>query len=348
MITTEIYKGQGLGNQIWCYVTTRVIAKDKGYDFGVLHPELFLGTDFLNLDFGKTPTGAEQLYEEKSIVHPLNGSDIRLYDKDLVNVPDNTQINGCLQDEQYIAHRKQEVCEWLKVKPEKDFYDFSKEDICIINFRGSGYVQEKDFFLPRSYWKHAVANMQKINPQFKFIVITEDVKNAKKFFPNFDVFHFDIAKDYCVIKNAYYFIASNSSFAWFPAWTSKTLKYCIAPKYWARHNISDGYWSLGYNITSIFNYQDRTGRVQSYESCLAESKEYINSNKNLFLTTNTYQPGLSVTIRNLKLLFKTFSKESSFPYAAWTLFCYVILKSGVNIKRKIVRIALPLLHKNHA
>ena len=35
MIVTEIYKGQGLGNQLWCYITTRVMAKDKGYNFGI-------------------------------------------------------------------------------------------------------------------------------------------------------------------------------------------------------------------------------------------------------------------------------------------------------------------------
>lgn len=348
MITTEMYKGQGLGNQIWCYVTTRVIAKDKGYDFGIVHPELFLGSDFLNIDFGKTPIGTENLYEEKSIIHPLNGSDIRLYDNDLVNVADNTKINGCLQDEQYIAHRKQEVCEWLKVKPEKDFFDFSKEGICIINFRGSGYVQEKDFFLPRSYWKHAIANMRKINPDFKFVVITEDVKTAKKFFPRFEVFHFDIAKDYCVIKNAYYLIASNSSFAWFPAWTSKTLKHCIAPKYWARHNISDGYWSLGYNITTSFVYQDRTGKIQSYESCRKELETYISNHKELFSTSNTYHPSFSVKIKNTFSIFKAFSAESPKHAAIIKVLRHAILKLGVEFKRWVVRKKSFLSYKSNA
>lgn len=31
MIVTEIYNGQGLGNQLACYVTTRVVVKDKGF-----------------------------------------------------------------------------------------------------------------------------------------------------------------------------------------------------------------------------------------------------------------------------------------------------------------------------
>lgn len=274
MITTEFYEGAGLGNQLWSYVVTRVIALDHGYNFGIEHPEKFKGTDFLNIDFGKKVENIKNHYEERKIIHPLSGADIRTYDKDLVNVADNTKLDGYMQDEQYILHRKNEIREWLKVKKEYECYDFSNDDICVINFRGSGYVQEKDFFLYPKYWKDAVENMRKINQNFKFIVVTEDVRTAKKFFPDFEVFHFSIAKDYVVIKNAKYLILSNSSFAWFPAWTSNTLKYCIAPKYWGRHNISDGYWSLGYNITTGWMYQDRKGNLQDYDSCLKELHEY--------------------------------------------------------------------------
>ena len=45
MIVTEIYNGQGLGNQLWCYIVTRVIALDNGYDFGIKSPEKFSTAD---------------------------------------------------------------------------------------------------------------------------------------------------------------------------------------------------------------------------------------------------------------------------------------------------------------
>ena len=41
MLGTEIFKGAGLGNQLFFYVTTRCIAKDLGYDFGLINPENF-------------------------------------------------------------------------------------------------------------------------------------------------------------------------------------------------------------------------------------------------------------------------------------------------------------------
>ena len=35
MLATEFLHGQGLGNQLFCYVTTRMLAHRLGYDFGI-------------------------------------------------------------------------------------------------------------------------------------------------------------------------------------------------------------------------------------------------------------------------------------------------------------------------
>ena len=128
-------------------------------------------------------------------------------------------------------------------------------------------MYDQDFFLPESYWRNAVANMQKINKNFRFIVITDDVTTAKKFFPKYDVFHFSISRDYVTIKNARYLILSNSSFAFFPAWLNDDLKFCIAPKYWVEHNTSDGFWSLGYNIVDEWHYQGKDGKLEDGKTC---------------------------------------------------------------------------------
>lgn len=83
-----------------------------------------------------------------------------------------------------------------------------------------------------------------------------------------------MAKDYVTIKNAKYLILSNSSFAFFPAFTSETVEKVIAPKYWARHNVSDGYWASEQNIYEGFTYQDRKGRLFSAKECREELEEY--------------------------------------------------------------------------
>ena len=53
MLVTEFYDGQGLGNQLWSYVSLRCIALYHGYDFGIISPDKFKGKEFIDLDFGQ-------------------------------------------------------------------------------------------------------------------------------------------------------------------------------------------------------------------------------------------------------------------------------------------------------
>ena len=298
MLVTEIYNGQGLGNQLACYVTTRVLALDKGYDFGIMNPHKFKCLDFMNLDFGKEvvggsgpeggppntlPEGIEHYVDERYLIHP-DGSNITIEDPKVEQIADNTKLDGLLQSENMIWHRKDEIKEWLKVVPEKECHTFTSDNICIINFRGGEYRNVPQFFLSPTYWSNAIAVMRAKNPNFKFVVITDDVWTAKAFFPNFEVHHFSIGEDYSIIKNARYAILSNSSFPYFATLTSDTLEYIVAPKYWARHNTSDGYWSLGYNIFRNHHYLDRDGNLFDYDTCMQESEEYRRNNPDLFLS----------------------------------------------------------------
>jgi hypothetical protein len=309
MITTEIYRGQGLGNQLACYIATRVIAKDKNFEFGIKSPENFKCLDFLELDFGgkvlggngpeggtprALPEGIKYYYNERKLVHG-NGTDIRTYDENLVGIPDNTKIDGIMQDEQYIIHRKEEICNWLKIKPGKNRTDFSNEKTCVINFRGGEYVGIKEVFLPKKYWIDAMSHMRTRNPEMEFVVVTDDVKTAKKFFPYLKISHDSIGSDYSIIQNAHYLIISNSSFAFFPAWLNEKVKLVIAPKYWARHNISDGYWACSYNITLGWMYQDRDGKLYDYNSCINEFNEYKKKNASLFSQTKVNENFLVVS-----------------------------------------------------
>jgi hypothetical protein len=313
MIVTEIYNGQGLGNQLWCYVTTRVIAKDRGFDFGIQSPHKFKCLDFLDLDFGKPvtggagpeggpptklPDGIAYYYPERKITHPDNGVDIRTYDPHLVDILDNTKIDGVMQDERYILHRKAEIKQWLKVKPEYETNEFAADDICVINFRGGEYVQNPRVFLPQSYWDTAIAKMREINSDMKFVVITDDVKTAKKFFPEFPVHHFSIAKDYVVIKNAHYLILSNSSFACFPAWLNENLKLCIAPKYWSQYNYSDGYWGCSYNIISGWEYLNKEGQLEDAETCRKQLEVYMHEHPELFAQPKIHKNFLVISNYN--------------------------------------------------
>lgn len=270
MLTTRLHNGQGLGNQLACYVTTRCLALDKGFEFGIENPENFKGASFMSLDFGRPvtggitavegheplrlPVGIERYYREKTNLHP-NGTNISGYDDNLRNLRDNTKIDGLMQGEDYFLHRKEEIREWLRTEPLE-----MPEDVCIIAFRGGEYKYVRDFFLPKSYWENAMAEMLKRFPFLRFEVVTDDVEEARRFFPGLGITH-EIGEDWRKIRNAHYLILSNSSFAILPAFLNENAKRIIAPKFFGRFNVSDGYWCLEQNIMSGWDYLDREGSL---------------------------------------------------------------------------------------
>lgn len=293
MIGTEFIDGQGLGNQLFCYVTARAIAKENGYEFGTAGQERFAvnihsdrGMYFMDVDLGHRITQEEKqnfaiyqdtetrLYIGNSKHDMEHGCYIAGRDDDIHHVKDNTLIYGNMQDESYFLPYLSDVREWLKVKPEYDSYEYSRENLCIINMRGGEYTGSPELFIDKKYWIHGMAEMKKLRQDMEFMIITDDVVSARKMLPGIPAFHFDIGKDYVTLKNAHYLLLSNSSFACLPAHTSETLKYAIAPKYWARHNVSDGYWASEQNIYSLFHYMDRKGRLFTAEECRKELEEY--------------------------------------------------------------------------
>lgn len=298
MIGTEFLKGQGLGNQLFCYVTARAIAEENGYEFGSAGQEIFAvnmhsdrGMYFMDMDLGHVIS-----QEEKKNFKIYQDDDTRLFignsrhdmvhgcyvsgrDDNIHHVEDNTLIYGNMQDESYFIKYIDKVKQWLHVKPEYDSYEYSRENLCIINMRGGEYTGSPELFIDKGYWINGIREMKRIRPDMEFMIVTDDVEAARKMLPGIEAHHFDIGKDYVTLKNAHYLLLSNSSFACLPAHTSETLKFAIAPKYWARYNVSDGYWASEQNIYSLYHYMDRKGRLFTAEECRRELDEYKRSSK---------------------------------------------------------------------
>ena len=316
MIVTELYKGQGLGNQLWSYVVTRTLALDRGFDYGIMSPENFKGTEFLNLDFGKEviggagreggppeklPLGILHYYAEKDNYYDKHECDIRDYDPGLLTISDNTKIEGYFQSERLITNHRNEIKNWLQVIKSYDCYDFSSNDICILNIRGGDYKGNNELILSKKYWHDAIRNMLRVKNDLDFIIITDDVKYSQKLLPQYPAYHFSIGKDFAIIKNARYLILANSSFSFFPAWVSEQVKYIIAPKYWARHNVSDGYWACAFNIYRGWMWQDRNGRLFTFEECEEEYARYKIAN-------NLKDLGSRQRLKSSSLISKTFPR----------------------------------------
>ncbi len=285
MIGTEFLKGQGLGNRLFCYVSARCLAADRNTTFATFGGE-YLQADFLEIDLGKKLTPEEaaamhryqeaekRIYVKNSPHDMIHGCYVAGADPELWQVPEDTLLYGNLQDESYFEKHREEIRQWLQVKPAADFAAYTADDLCILNIRGGEYAEDPALFLRKKYWKDAMAWMRRENPAMRFMIVTDDVTAANRLLPGIPAYHFDPAGDYVTVKNARYLIVSNSSFAFFPAYTSTTLRKAIAPMYWARHNVSDGYWASEQNIYSIFTYMDRDGKTYSAEQCREKLARY--------------------------------------------------------------------------
>lgn len=246
MISGVFHKGSGLGNQLHRYVMTRVLALDKGFDWGMIGVENCKASSFMMLDMGKEPKGIEHSYLEKR-TNNEKGVDIRDYDwEGVLNIRDNTWVDGEFQGQKYFIHHMDKIRKWLHVEP----IDID-DDTCIINFRGGEYTLYPDLFLTIDYWNLAISRMIEINPYMKFRVVTDDVATAQVFFPNYDISH-NISEDWRSIRYAKYVILSNSSFGILPALLNERAEEIIAPKNWARRNI--GVQALAYNVYDTFTH----------------------------------------------------------------------------------------------
>ena len=306
MIGTQLYKGQGFGNQLWTYAVTRSIAIKSGYRFAIAGCKHFKGNKFLNLDFGehlkidladlpinRIPKGFSQYYAEKKLIHPVYECDISPYDHDLFNVADGTFIDGNMQTEKYLINNKQTIIEWFKL--EDNYFDG-----CTIHFRGTEYRGLTDVLVSKEYYKNAIRYLTDKYGKMNFRVVTDDFELARKYFPNYLIIGRNsytnfldlksqplktklglgpnqtaLRRDFALLQNSKYLIIPNSSFSWWGAWTNQLVQEVIAPKYWARHNISNGFWSTGDILTKSWTYLDRQGEFFSYEKCFLE-----NTNKN--------------------------------------------------------------------
>ena len=79
MIFIKFEKGQGLGNQLWNYVTLRSIAKYKSFDYSVLDYQNFKGIKFLEIEKSNLELSEFECIEEKI----NNFHETIYYDKEL-------------------------------------------------------------------------------------------------------------------------------------------------------------------------------------------------------------------------------------------------------------------------
>ena len=57
MLYLEFLDGQGLGNQLWNYVTLRSLSNKLGYEYEIINPKNFKGKSFLQISYSTNKVG---------------------------------------------------------------------------------------------------------------------------------------------------------------------------------------------------------------------------------------------------------------------------------------------------
>ena len=270
---TEFYDGQGLGNQLWVYAFMRSLSRKRQATFQVRNPERFKGINFLDLDFG------ELIQEDLPLI---NFHEDSYYDEEtkatvhreieISKIPDNAFLKGNFQSVNFISGDFEEISKWSKCTDLSHLREKITDRTCVINVRGGDYLSRDDLLLYPDYWLKAIRHMTKLFGELDFRIVTDDFKYARKILPGIKLLSLETHGDYFMLQNAPYLILSNSSFAFFPAWTNRNLKYCLAPEYWAGHN-EGKIWISEYNLVPSWNYMNRYGRVLEGSSCRAQIEE---------------------------------------------------------------------------
>jgi hypothetical protein len=289
MIVTEFYDGQGLGNQLWTYATLRSIAKANNFEWEIQSSGRFKDSKFMNINVGKRvigissngpyaskPFGIRYYSKEKAIIHKLEKYDISEHGPRVFSIWDRTKIDGYFQCEGYIEPIRSLLLQEFKAKSKVEFFS---EIICLIHMRGGDFAPHPTLLLGRKYYNDAIAHIRAINPSVIFLVVTNDVSLAREYFPQFEIIsnykegeiesgpHINhdhrIGDDFYRLQNTEYLILSNSSYSWWSAWKNLKVKFVVAPKYWARHNANNGFWSTGDILTKNWHYLDTEGNIHS-------------------------------------------------------------------------------------
>ncbi len=314
MLVNEIYLGSGIGNQIWTSVVTRILAEKLGYEYGIKGKELWKGAGWMPFFWGEEvvggkspdggppetlPEGIKYYYRERQEGHYIQGRehhDMNPIDHGLFFLPDNTKLDGSLQNMLYIEDRRDDIREWLKIDEDKIIRDYSSDDICVIHFRGGDYSTGHSF-LPPQYYQMAMGHMRNKNPNMKFVIVTDDADLARKHIPGAEVVGAAISDeeggpdykigwyqmkggplsiDYSILHTAKNVIMSSSTFSFWPVWLSTELDNVIVPMYWFDWNTSNGWWRPVDSIVDEWTYMDRGGHLKSGEDCWQEYRRYTN------------------------------------------------------------------------
>jgi hypothetical protein len=226
-----------LGNQMFQYSICRLIAHKNGFNFCIPSEgnpstnKVHIKNVFDNLDLGiEDSNNVNYFYEDDTT---------QVYNPNIFNTQNNTVLSGFFQTPKYFEGYEELVKSWFNIelneKSKEILKKYNPEEYCYIHLRGLDYKNDTNWFLSIDYYQKSIDYIQNMYPNISFLIITDDINEAEKLFPNIKSISNDMITDFIILLNSNKLIISNSTFSWWAAWL-KTKEIIIAPNNWLNYN----------------------------------------------------------------------------------------------------------------
>ena len=218
-----------LGNQMFQYAILRLVSKKQNLKY--TFTKNWLGKDIFDINYG---------LNENKVKLKLFNEGLNKYNPDVFNISDNTQLNGFWQSEKYFEDNEDFVKNIFKIKPidfEPNINNIFCDDYCVIHFRGGDY-KSHNYIPSKTWYDNSKKYIKAINNDIKFVVITDDIKLAKHFFPSDEILTNNMITDFHILLKSHTKIISSSTFSWWASWLGNNDKtdIIVAPNKWLNHN----------------------------------------------------------------------------------------------------------------
>lgn len=324
VIVTKFYKGQGLGNQLWVYAVLRAIAWNHNYSFGVESFKNYKLPNYLPIDRGKFVFGIphERPYGVPVLGVPKVEFEIQKFvlepeiaishlEERIANLPDRTKIEGYFQSIGYIKEFREKFQSMFRCHIEVP----NDSSTCFISVRGGDYLGNSEICCDEMFYRRAIKEMQDRGFN-NFKIVTDDAKYASKLLPDFPVAQLKIessedlnerrqreakiAYDFALLQTAPALITSNSTFAWWAAWTNKSNPMVIGPRYWSHPRNRYHIWAPKEIAVESWRYSDGHTVISGREAIL----ESLEMKSDLQFHSRTIKSKIDFNIRTRNYLYR--------------------------------------------
>lgn len=232
-----------LGNQMFQYAAAYSLARMHNAQVAIRSKDIYYSNSKSQLveTFELNSAVMDDLL---GIKHQFQEKDFQF--NDISNLPDQTDIIGYFQSEQYFVKFRDEILE-KEFKFRKDvlrkanvtFRNLKHElQVCSLHVRRGDYINLSVTHPPLTleYYEKAIALLPK---EIEIFVFSDNVQEAKTLLESSKFLNErkkkyiteDYATEICLMSMCDYHVIANSSFSWWGAWLSNSKK-IIAPKLW--------------------------------------------------------------------------------------------------------------------